>query len=83
MEEKTVLQVGKTGSVRIPKAALKECGIDEEMELEVINGIIVLKAVDYIPRKGWDEAFLSMKQKRDDRLLIQEENKHDLDDWEW
>ncbi len=64
----TVVRIGNSRGIRLPKAILKECRLEGEVELEVKKGrLIVWPAAK--PRRGWGEAFRRMALKGDDVLL--------------
>ena len=48
-----VVQIGNSKGIRIPKAILKQCQIEDQVDLEVEDGKIILEARKKTPRKGW------------------------------
>ena len=79
----SVVQIGNSKGIRIPKAILEQCNIRDQIELEVKAGKIILAPVSEAPRKGWDEAFSKMAENNDDSLLIPDSVEIDMDNWEW
>ena len=79
----SVVQIGNSKGIRIPKAILEQCNIRDQLELEVKNGKIILEPVYDFPRRGWDEAFREMGANNDDSLLISDSVDTDMEDWEW
>jgi antitoxin MazE len=79
----SVVQIGNSKGIRIPKAILEQCNIRDQIELEVDGGRIILEAVKETPRKGWDIAFSDMAANNDDTLLITDSIDPDMADWEW
>lgn len=79
----TVVQIGNSRGIRIPKTILEQCAIDKELELEVEDGKIVLRPRKGTPRAGWMDAFKRMAAAGDDRPLIDEALDLDLFDFEW
>ena len=67
-----IVQIGDSRGIRIPKAILDRCGIEQEVGLDVRGGSIILEPVGRTPRFGWDEAFHRMAERHDDQLLIDE-----------
>ena len=53
-------------------AILKQCNIENEVDLEVEKEKIVVKPVKTKPREGWNDAFRLMHEKKDDALLLDE-----------
>jgi antitoxin MazE len=75
--------IGNSRGLRIPKAILEQCRLENEVELEIEAGRLVIKPVKRAPRKGWDEAFKKMGTAGEDRLLIDDRLDVDSADWEW
>lgn len=63
-----IIRIGNSQGVRIPKALLDQSGLMDEVELEVEDGQIVLRAPAN-PRAGRDEAFEAMHARGDDFLF--------------
>jgi antitoxin MazE len=78
-----VVQIGNSKGIRIPKAILKQCQIEDQVDLEVEDGKIILEARKKTPRKGWEKAFKAMATNQDDALLIDDNIDVEMDDWEW
>ena len=78
-----IVQIGNSKGIRIPKAILDKCGIEQEVGLDVRGGSIVLEPVGRTPRFGWDEAFRRMAERHDDQLLIDDSLDLEHIDWEW
>ena len=79
----TIIQIGNSRGIRIPKAVLEQCGLQEEVEMEIHNREIVIRSLD-APRKGWGKKFEAMAAKGDDTFSepgIQSE--WDEEEWEW
>ena len=79
----SVVPIGNSRGVRIPKAILDQCDIQSEVDLDVRDGKIILEPVRRKPRSGWSEAFAEMSAEDDDRLLIDDAIDLASDDWEW
>jgi antitoxin MazE len=80
-----IIKIGNSQGIRIPKVLLEQSGLGEEVELEVHAAQIVIRPVDR-PRLGWDEAFRSMAEHEDDRLLDEEltgQTDWDMTEWQW
>ena len=52
----SVIPIGNSRGVRLPKAVLDECKFTDAAELTVEDGRVVLTPV-HAPRAGWAEAF--------------------------
>ena len=78
-----VVQIGNSKGIRIPKAILEQCQIEDQVDLEVEDGRIILKPKKKTPREGWGKAFEAMATNQDDALLIDDSVDIEMDDWEW
>jgi antitoxin MazE len=63
-----IIRIGNSKGVRIPKALLQESGLEEEVELTVHDGTLVISPAGRA-RQGWADAFRLMTQAGDDELL--------------
>jgi antitoxin MazE len=79
-----IVRIGNSQGVRIPKPLLEQSGLGEEVELELENGRIVIRAASR-PRQGWENAFRKMARAGDDALLDAEiaSTVWDEEQWEW
>ena len=78
-----IITIGNSKGIRIPKAILKQCHLDKEAELETEEDKIIIKPCKKKPRKGWKEAFSSMRKREEDTLLIDDSIDREMKDWEW
>ena len=79
----TIIQIGNSQGIRIPKPLLKQCNLRGEVELEIHDNELVIRA-SHSPRKGWSEKFAAMASRGDDTLLDAEvPSKWDEEEWEW
>lgn len=80
------IKIGNSYGIRIPNSLLRECGIEDIVEVEVRNGQIVIAPVKR-NRASWDAAFKKMAGKQDDLLLDNELLLHQTNweqkEWEW
>jgi antitoxin MazE len=79
----SVIQIGNSRGIRLPKAILDQLNISEKLDLEVENQQIILKPVQDKPRHGWSDAFKEMASLKEDRLLIPEASETEGFEWEW
>ena len=78
-----IIKVGNSKGIRIPKALLDACEIGDAVELEVIEGKLVLSPLKN-PREGWEESFKADPPDQDEGLLLGEfTNEFDDEEWEW
>lgn len=64
----SIVKIGNSQGVRIPKPLLEQSGLGEDVELDVRSGEIVIRPASR-PRREWDEAFRRMAEAGDDALL--------------
>lgn len=79
----TIVPIGNSKGIRIPKVILEECHIGKSVFLEVKGGGIVIKPVKEEPRKDWEDSFERMHENKDDQLLIDDNVDLDMESWEW
>ncbi|HEV8412284.1 MAG TPA: AbrB/MazE/SpoVT family DNA-binding domain-containing protein [Bryobacteraceae bacterium] len=79
----SVVQIGNSRGVRIPKAVLEQVGLRDEAEMEVRGSQLMIRAVNHT-RAGWDAAFAKMAARGDDDLLdTPTPTKWDQNEWRW
>ena len=81
----SIVQIGNSRGVRIPKAFLDQAGLRDDVEIEIEGDKIVVRAAGS-SRAGWDEAFRRMAEAGDDLLLDAEVgslSSWDDTEWEW
>jgi len=80
-----IVKIGNSQGIRIPKPILEQTGIMEDVELEVEKNQIIIRPISN-PRTGWDIAFKTMSEKKDDVLIYGTDNithSWDEDEWQW
>jgi len=65
----SVISIGNSRGIRIPKAVLDKYQIKDSVEIEMHEDALLLKPVRK-PREGWEESFRQMHENGDDKLLI-------------
>ena len=82
----SLVRIGNSRGVRIPKALIEECDLGSTVELEVRDGQLVIRRADD-PRAGWEEAFRQAAVEGDDDELREWEaaalTDWDENEWEW
>ena len=63
-----LVKIGKSRGICLPRPFLDQAELDEEVELEVQDGQVVISLVPR-PRRDWEEQFAGMTAHGDDRLL--------------
>ncbi len=79
-----LVRIGNSRGIRIPKAVLEQCGLQEVADLRVERGRLVIVR-ERRPRQGWDEAFIAAGPSSNDELLLKAapSSKFDREDWRW
>ena len=78
-----VIRIGNSRGIRIPKAVLEECGIEDSVELIVADGAVTLRS-SWKPRTGWAEAALAMTAEgKDQPTDPPTPTRFEETDWEW
>ena len=81
----TVVKIGNSRGIRIPKPVFEQCGFGAEVDLEVDNQKLIIRSANQ-PRKGWAKAFQAMAERGDDALLEHDTeagSTWDEEEWEW
>jgi len=78
-----IVPIGNSRGIRIPKAILEQCRIEDEVELQTEGDRIIISPVKRIARQGWDQAFQEMRERGEDRQLIDDRIDLAFKDWEW
>jgi antitoxin MazE len=79
-----LVRIGNSRGIRIPKAVLEQCGLQEAAELRVEKDRLVITRERH-PRQGWEEAFLAEGSSSNDELLLgsMPGSAFDQEDWRW
>ena len=81
----TLIRIGNSRGIRIPKLLLEQCHFVDEVEIEVRADSLVVRPAG-APRRGRDAAFQSMAARGDDSLLDPSRSaasSGDETEWEW
>jgi len=81
----SIVRIGNSQGIRIPKVVIEQCRLGSEVELEVNNNKLIIRSASY-PRQGWEEKFQSMAVAGDDTLFDGEpanQSSWDEDEWQW
>jgi antitoxin MazE len=81
-----LIPIGNSRGVRLPKAVIEQCGLGGEIELEVRDGCLIVRAPK-VARAGWEAAFKRMRARNHDRLLdaesVSRPTEWDESEWKW
>lgn len=78
-----IIPIGNSQGIRIPKTIIEQCGFNNSVKMEVVDGSLVLTPIKHI-REGWEESFQEMAANGDDELLIDDViSTVEDEDWKW
>jgi antitoxin MazE len=79
----SIIRIGNSQGVRIPKALLEEAGLSGEVELRRDGQRIVIEPIQH-PRAGWEEAAARLAAEGGDEPLMGDfANEWDEGEWAW
>jgi antitoxin MazE len=82
--EISLVQIGNSKGIRIPKSIIDQLHISDKLEMEIIEEKIILKPIEKSPRLGWEKQFKEMHLNADDQLLIDDDDiENENFQWEW
>lgn len=79
-------RIGNSQGVILPRPMLQQVGIENEIDLEVADGAIILRPAKSHPRTGWEEAFAKAAEAGhvpDEDLFDGIANEFDQTEWQW
>jgi antitoxin MazE len=80
-----LVAIGNSRGVRIPKAMIEQIGLGEDVELEVVDGTIVIRRKRR-PREGWAEAAKLLAERGEElppEITEMTETEWMRDHWRW
>lgn len=80
-----IVRIGNSKGIRIPKLLIEQTGLRDEVTIEAEGNHLVIRAARR-PRAGWGEAFRTMAEAGDDRLLDEDAMAPcawDRREWQW
>lgn len=79
----SVIPIGNSRGIRLPKAILEQLHIEDTLEMEVEEKQLILKPVSRPPRGGWEIALRSMNTNSEDSLILKDSHEIEAFEWEW
>lgn len=67
----TLIQIGNSRGVRLPKSVIEEAELGSELDLQVVDGAVIIRSA-HTARQGWAAA----------AEACQRENEDDFSDWD-
>jgi antitoxin MazE len=81
----TIVRIGNSRGIRIPKALIDQYELGDAVELEAHEDHLAIRPAR-TARFGWDEAFREMAEQGDDELLDRGslgQTEWEKTEWEW
>jgi antitoxin MazE len=78
----SLVKIGNSQGIRIPKALIEQCGFSDEIELQVKGNALVLRPARP-SRQGWDEAFAKLTKAEEPLLPDYMSEEWDEAEWTW
>jgi len=81
----SIVRIGNSQWIRIPKALIEQCHLGTDVELEVKDKKLIICSATH-PRQGWGDKFQTMATSGDGSLLDGElvnQSTWDENEWEW
>lgn len=82
----SIVKIGNSQGVRIPKPLLEQTGLTDQVEIEAQSDRLIIRPIIKAVREGWEEKFQEMAVHGDDVLLDEEAlpaSQWDEEEWEW
>jgi antitoxin MazE len=78
-----LVRIGNSRGVRLPKPLIEEARLQEEVQLRVRDGAVIITSLTE-PRAGWAEAARQVRDQDQDRLLDEPiATEFDRKEWRW
>jgi antitoxin MazE len=78
-----IVRIGNSRGVRIPKPLLEQAGLEDDVELRVVDSAIIIERVGS-PRAGWAEAAEKLQAESGGTLLDEPvATDFEASDWVW
>ena len=77
----TLIKVGNSQGIRIPKAIIEQAGLEKDLDLVVEDGAVIIRSAKK-NRDGWETAAARCRAANDDKLADWDAAGNDFDgDW--
>lgn len=78
----SIIAIGNSQGIRIPKALLEESGLSGEVELELTKEGLLIRPAKH-SRRGWEEAFKNAAEVDDLESSVQTDSTFEKREWRW
>jgi antitoxin MazE len=78
-----LIRIGNSRGVRLPKPVIEEAGLQEEVDVRVQEGAVVITS-PVRARVGWARAAQTLRARNEDRMLDRPSaTRFDEKEWRW
>lgn len=78
----SIIKIGNSKGIRLPKPIIEQCGLKNEVQLEVHDHELIIRSLRN-PRENWEDSFMAMAANGDDKLVDPETITAWEEEWEW
>ena len=78
----SVIAIGNSKGIRISKVLLKECSIEDSVDITREGNKLVIRPIKETVRSGWGNAFKLMGERNEDTLLL-DEGIEEMEELDW
>lgn len=81
----SIIRIGNSQGIRIPKILLQQSHLGTEVELVVEDERIIISSASH-PRQGWGEKFRLMTESGDDKMIdesLSVQTEWEKEEWQW
>jgi antitoxin MazE len=64
----SLVKIGNSQGVRLPKAVIEQAGLGKDLDLEIVDGAVIIRSQKQA-RAGWAEAARRCREQDDDQLV--------------
>ena len=79
----SIIKIGNSKGIRLPKSILEELSFGEEVELESKGTHLEIRPVKKNPREGWAEALAAIPESEKGLVWPEFGNEWDEKEWTW
>jgi len=78
-----IRRIGNSQGLILPQALIAQCSFQDEVEVKVEGGSLLITKPARKPRAGWEERLRTMAEAGDDKLMLEFPNRFDVEEWDW
>jgi antitoxin MazE len=78
-----LVRIGNSRGLRLPRPLIEEAGLQDEVEVVLRDGALVITRADH-PRAGWEDVVQLLLERREDSVFEESApTRFDDEEWEW